>query len=142
MRANEKFSGKGHARHVCKDCERLPRAERDRVQALMDIERFLIQSSISARNVARLKSLRESPDVDLRPKAELVLEVAALKPHRRRRIGYLRRHAPELLKRLTEEGLLFGASILDEAASEGEEEWDEIAAWGDADNDGDAESPF
>jgi len=29
-RANEKFSGKGHARHICKDCARLPREDRDR----------------------------------------------------------------------------------------------------------------
>lgn len=31
-RANEKFSGKGHKIHVCKDCMRLPKEERQAIE--------------------------------------------------------------------------------------------------------------
>ena len=36
-RANEKFSGRGHAWHICKDCERALRARRrERARALRE----------------------------------------------------------------------------------------------------------
>ncbi|HAU37497.1 MAG TPA: hypothetical protein DCX07_07230 [Phycisphaerales bacterium] len=105
-RANERFSGKGHARHICRDCARLPKEERDRAQALIDIERFLRQSNISAGNVARLKRLCGSSSEEVRRKAALVLEVALAKPGKRRRWGFLARTHPSLLDRLREEGLL------------------------------------
>jgi hypothetical protein len=28
-RRNEKFTGRGHRNHICKDCQRLPREQRD-----------------------------------------------------------------------------------------------------------------
>lgn len=37
-KANEKFSGKGHAAHICKACAKLPAAERSEMQALGRIE--------------------------------------------------------------------------------------------------------
>lgn len=104
-RANEKFSGKGHARHTCKDCARLPKEQRDQVQSLMDIAGFLHQSNISAGNIARLKSLCGSPNEEVRRKAALVLEVAQVKPGKRRRWGLLARSNPALLEQLMEEGL-------------------------------------
>ena len=106
VRANERFSGKGHARHICKQCARLPKERRDRVQALRDIERFLHQSIISAGNVARLRRLCGSSDEDVRRKAALVLEVALVRPGKRRRWAILARTNPGLVDRLTEEGLL------------------------------------
>lgn len=106
VRANERFSGKGHARHICKQCARLPKEHRDRVQALRDIEGFLHQSVISAGNVARLKRLCGSSDEEVRRKAALVLEVALARPGKRRRWGILARANPRLLDRLMEEGLL------------------------------------
>ena len=112
-RANEKFSGKGYARHTCKDCARLPREAHDRAHALMDIEGFLYQSNISVGNVARLKRLCGSPSEEVRRKAALDLEVARAKPAKRRRWGFLAWNNPALLDRLMEEGLLpeyaFGA---------------------------------
>ena len=38
MRANEKFSGRGHARHLCKDCARLGKEELGYRQAVRDLE--------------------------------------------------------------------------------------------------------
>ena len=105
-RPNEKFSGKGHKQRICKDCARLPRAERDRIQALLEIEGFLSQSNISAKNMSRLKTLTKFPDQEVQEKAELLLEVARLRPYKRKRRGYLARHRPDLLDRLVGQGLL------------------------------------
>ena len=37
-RANEKFSGSGHAAHICRDCARLPIEKRNELQTLTKIE--------------------------------------------------------------------------------------------------------
>ena len=39
FRPDEQFSGKGHARHLCRDCARLGREELEYRQALRDMER-------------------------------------------------------------------------------------------------------
>ena len=41
MRANEKFSGSGHARHLCKDCARLGKEELAYRQAIRNLERLV-----------------------------------------------------------------------------------------------------
>lgn len=41
MRANEKFSGRGHAQHLCKDCARLGKEELAYRQAVRNLERLL-----------------------------------------------------------------------------------------------------
>jgi hypothetical protein len=41
MRANEKFSGKGHARHLCKECARLGKEELDYRQAVHNLGRLV-----------------------------------------------------------------------------------------------------
>ena len=105
-RANEKFSGKDHARHVCKNCVRLPREHRNRVQALRDIQGFLGQRNISAGNISRLKRLCMSPDEQVQKQAALILEVAKLASHKRGRIACLARRAPNLLDHLAAEGVL------------------------------------
>lgn len=50
LKANEKFSGKGHAAHICKNCASLPHAERLEKQTLRRIEsmafRHLSESEI------------------------------------------------------------------------------------------------
>jgi hypothetical protein len=53
VRANEKFSGRGHRDHVCRDCEQKPRAWRDRTERLDELYGLLGQSSISGRNRER-----------------------------------------------------------------------------------------
>ena len=41
MRANEKFSGRGHARHLCRDCARLGNEELACRQSVRNLERLL-----------------------------------------------------------------------------------------------------
>jgi hypothetical protein len=45
IRPNEKFSGKGHARHLCKDCARLGAEEVNYRQALRNLEHCMGQST-------------------------------------------------------------------------------------------------
>lgn len=40
QKANEKFSGKGHAAHICKECERLPIERKNELQYINRIERI------------------------------------------------------------------------------------------------------
>ena len=107
VRPNEKFSGSGHRRHLCRECAKRPREERERIQALRDIEGFLNQRNISAKNVARLRHLCKSPDGEVRKMAELVLEVACVKPGKRHRNAYLAKHRRDLIARLVEQGILY-----------------------------------
>ena len=41
MRPNEKFSGQGHARHLCKECTRLGKEELAYRQAIRNLERLV-----------------------------------------------------------------------------------------------------
>jgi hypothetical protein len=90
---------------LCKACSRRPRAERERICAEIDLRGFLHQKNISAKNIARLKSLCEFDNADVRHLAKIVLEVATVKPHRRKREGYLRHHHPELYSHLVQLGV-------------------------------------
>jgi len=64
-RANERFGGKGHARHICRDCAALPQDERDAILQTDEIVGFLHQSHISERNVARLAVLAGSQNAEV-----------------------------------------------------------------------------
>jgi hypothetical protein len=99
-RANEKFTGRGHRNHVCKDCQRLPPEERDRIERLDELYAYLNQSNISPRNVARLDILIRHGDSEITELAGLVLDVARVKPHKKRRWKFLAQNHPTLLKRL------------------------------------------
>ena len=48
-RANEKFSGKGHAGHLCKDCARLGKEELAYHQAVRNLERLVTWEGIVPR---------------------------------------------------------------------------------------------
>jgi hypothetical protein len=49
MRANERFSGRGHAQHLCKECARLGKDELAYRQAVRNLDRLLAGSSIIPR---------------------------------------------------------------------------------------------
>lgn len=121
-RANERFSGKGHARHLCKDCSRKPKAERERIRTLLNLGRLWEQGNISAQNIAWLESLADLPDEAIRARSNLLLRVARITPRRRKRLGYLARREPELYRELCEQGLAwpidFEAEELDEQCLE------------------------
>jgi hypothetical protein len=99
-RSNEKFSGRGHRDHVCKDCQRLPCAERDRIERIDELYGFLDQSHISPKNVGRLEILAQHADSGVRQLANLLLEVARVKPYKRRRWKFLAQKRPSVFVRL------------------------------------------
>lgn len=97
-RPNERFGGRGYRRVFCKECRKKPDFKRRR--ALDELESYLFwQSNISRRNLNRLQELRDSDDEKIREMAQLVYDVARVKPQRRKRIGFLKRNHPEIFER-------------------------------------------
>jgi hypothetical protein len=74
----------------------LPRVERDRIERIDELYGFLDQSHISPKNVGRLKILAQHADSGVRQLANLLLEVARLKPYKRRRWNFLAQKHPSL----------------------------------------------
>jgi len=105
-RPNEKFSGKGHRTHVCKDCARKPKSNRDAIEQQEEIFNYLKQSHISAKNTARLGQLAASPDPRIAELATIVIEVAEVKPYKTRRLQVLARERRDLLDALERTGLI------------------------------------
>ncbi|HNS49862.1 MAG TPA: hypothetical protein PKO09_01635 [Anaerolineae bacterium] len=105
-RANEKFSGKGHKIHVCKDCMRLPKEERQAVEEEQEIWGYLSQSNISPRNLSRLKKLAASPNEEIAGIARLVLEIGRVHPKKKNWLRFLARERQDLLDQLEETGLI------------------------------------
>jgi hypothetical protein len=94
-RPNEQFSGRGHRIHVCKQCQQLPSNELDRIERLDELHGFLHQAVISAKNVARLKTLAGHRDHEVAELASLILEIARVLPGKRNRWPKLaQRHRP------------------------------------------------
>ena len=110
-RPNEAFSGKGHRTHVCKECNRLPKADRDEMEQEDEIFGFLKQSHISEKNIARLKVLVSSENPRIAELANIVLEVALVRPYKNRRLKVLARERKDLLRKLDETGLILAHHI-------------------------------
>ena len=106
-RPNEQFSSKGHKIHVCKRRQAKPKNERRAIEDQDDIVRFLKQSHISEKNVIRLGQMANSDNPQVARLAEIVLEVARLKPYKNRRLKFLAQKHPELLRKLEAAGLIF-----------------------------------
>jgi hypothetical protein len=105
--ANEKFSGTGHAMHVCKECARKPKEEREAIEQADEIFSYLKQSHISGKNVARLKTLIASDHRRVAELASIVLEVAQVNPYKKHRLKMLAKERKDLLKKLEKTGLIF-----------------------------------
>jgi hypothetical protein len=84
-RPNEKFSGRVHRTHVCKDCQRMPREKREWIERLAELYGFLHQSNISPKNLKRLQELRRHSDPEVATLAALILNVASVLPGKRSR---------------------------------------------------------
>lgn len=97
---NEKFSGKGHRNHICKVCSRKPKEEIDEIEQSEEIFNYLKQSNISKKNISRLQKLTYSENENISKMAQIVLEVARVKPHRKRRLKFLAKNNKELLFKL------------------------------------------
>ena len=72
---NERFSGRGHARHLCRGCAHLPAEEREYRQCARDIERLLhdglhVPRKLRAHRNARVRALAERILEEQRREAE------------------------------------------------------------------------
>ena len=105
-RPNERFSGKGHKIHVCKRCNAKPKSERQAIEDTDSIFGFMQQSHISQKNVARLERMAKSENLRVASLAAVVLKVARVKPYKTRRLKFLAKMHPEILRDLEENGLI------------------------------------
>jgi hypothetical protein len=106
-RPNEKFTGKGHRNHICKECARKPKTVIDGIDQKEEIFGYLKQSHISQKNVNRLMLLADSDNQEIAEFAGIVLEVAKVKPYKKRRLKVLARERRDLLEKLEATGLIF-----------------------------------
>ena len=104
---NERFSGKGHKSHICKQCVSKPKGEIDEVDQKEEIFGYLKQSHISAKNIGRLNNLSASKNADIAKLARIVLEVAKVNPYKKRRLKVLARERRDLLEQLKETDLIY-----------------------------------
>ena len=103
---NEKFSGKGHRTHICKQCSMLPAIERDHVDHSNEIFGYWNQKNISKKNLVRLKIMSESKDPEISKLAAVVLVVAEQYPAKRKRISRIAKENTELISRLEKVNLI------------------------------------
>lgn len=85
----------------------MPKEEREAIEQEEEIFQYLRQSHISGKNMARLKELSESANKRIVEHATLVLEIARIKPFKRRRLKVLARTRRDLLKKLEDTGLIY-----------------------------------
>jgi hypothetical protein len=103
-RANEKFSGRGHAEHLCKDCARLGKEELAYRQAISNLERLLTWNGrIPRRNREQFRKYLHHKDERVRAYACRIETAGAWAVAERR----LDRDVEDLLSELaTEEGIV------------------------------------
>ena len=106
IRPNEKYSGKGHKNHICKECSRMPKAEIELIELEEEIYKYLKQSHISNKNIARLNKLALHENKNISEHATIVLEVAKVQPHKKRRLKILAQKRKDILLKLQETGLI------------------------------------
>jgi hypothetical protein len=89
----------------------MPRAERDRIERLDELWGFLDQSNLSGKNCKRLSILASHQDPEVQHLARLVLDIARVHPHKRRRWRHLAARHRELFHRAV---ALLGPEFFDE----------------------------
>ncbi len=89
----------------------MPKEKRENIEQEDEIFGFLKQSHISEKNVARLKTLASSENHKIGELATIVLEVAQVKPHKKRRLKVLAKERRDLLEKLEETGLILAHHI-------------------------------
>ena len=85
----------------------MPKDAREAIEHEDEIFNFLNQSHISDKNVARLRVLASSQNERISELASIVLEVAEVKPYKKRRLKVLARERRDLLRKLVDTGLIF-----------------------------------
>jgi len=84
----------------------MPKERRDSIEQEQEIFGYMTQSHITDKNVERLRTLSLSTDSHIKDLAEVVLEVAIVKPHKARRLKVLAKERKDLIQRLRETGLI------------------------------------
>ncbi|QNB47892.1 hypothetical protein BR63_17490 [Thermanaerosceptrum fracticalcis] len=74
IRADEKFSGKGHRNHVCKDCSKKPAAERDKLTAMNRMYMLYQYSNLSKNNRKMLQKYLQSDSEEIRNVTKEILD--------------------------------------------------------------------
>jgi hypothetical protein len=72
-----------------------------------EIFNFLNQSHISKKNIARLHALVQSADEEIAMLAGIVLDIAMVRPYKKKRLKFLAQKHRDLLAKLNETGLIF-----------------------------------
>ena len=85
----------------------MPKEKREAIEQEEEIFNYLKQSHISKKNVSRLNTLALSENPKIAEYASIVLEVAKVKPYKKRRLKVLARERRDLLQKLKETGLIF-----------------------------------
>lgn len=89
----------------------MPKEDLNAVLLENEIFGYMSQSHISNKNVARLKDLSQSLNQHISNLALIVLEVAEVKPYKRKRLAFLAKNHRNLLAKLEETGLVFAHGI-------------------------------
>lgn len=84
----------------------MPQQERELIEHEDEVFGYLRQSHISDKNLHRLRTLAATGQPRIREMAAIVLEVAAVKPYKKRRLRVLARERPDLLDALERTGLI------------------------------------
>jgi len=106
-RPNEAFSGKNHGRHLCRDCARQPKAERDRESRIRDLYSILLrQRVISPKNIGMAVEWAGSEDPAVAELAQLVADIGRTHPGRKKRLPTIRQRHPALWARMVAAGLV------------------------------------
>lgn len=84
----------------------MPKSNRDAIEQEEEIFNYLKQSHISAKNTARLGKLVASSNPGIAELAAIVVEVAQIRPFKKRRLQVLARERRDLLDALERTGLI------------------------------------
>lgn len=84
----------------------MPKEKRQAIEHEDEIFGYLKQSHVSNKNVSRRKTLASSENPRIAELASIVLEVAQMKPYKKRRLKFLAKERRDLLQKLEETGLI------------------------------------
>ncbi len=107
IKPNEQFSGRGHRDHICKACKKMPKAERQKIEDRDFVDSVLGQKNISAGNIQSLERIAETYDGKLGETGAVLAKMARVKPHKKKRIRFLRQKHPDIYRELVRLGIVW-----------------------------------
>ncbi|MBA3815471.1 MAG: hypothetical protein H0X29_02935 [Parachlamydiaceae bacterium] len=103
IRSNERFYAGGHGGHkngICKQCQKLPKGDLNFINAREELFGYWEQSNISSMNINRINQLLHFPSEEIQKLAQITYDVASVKPHKKKRLGWLRKNHRDLYDRM------------------------------------------